>query len=43
MKKEYTNPTIEIVTLDVNDVVTASSYDPLGLLTNENKDNWYNE
>ena len=41
MKKEYTTPVIEIITLENEDIVTSSNYDPLGLL-NQDADLWFN-
>lgn len=42
MKKEYTQPIIEVIVLDTEDIVTASpvSFDPLGIL-DEDSDSWY--
>lgn len=42
MKKEYTQPIIDVIELDTEDIVTGSptSFDPLGIL-NEDSDSWY--
>ncbi len=44
MKKQYTNPTIEVIVLDEIDVMTASgehSFDPSNVLGSSNYDSWY--
>ena len=41
MKKEYTQPIVEVIELNTEDIVTGSNtFDPLGLL-NEDSDSWY--
>lgn len=41
MKKEYTNPEIEIIEFNEEDVITASTYDPDGILGSGNVDDWF--
>lgn len=40
MKKEYTNPTIEVIEVNNEDVIVTSSYDPENIL-NSSSDTWF--
>lgn len=40
MKKEYTTPVIEIITLENEDIVTSSTFDPTGMF-GQDADSWY--
>lgn len=44
MKKEYTNPIIEIIDINTTDVITTSgtdSFDPLSILNDDSAHNWF--
>ncbi len=43
MKKEYTNPIIEIIEFTNEDIFTSStvSFDPDGILSDGEYDNWF--
>jgi len=42
MKKEYTNPTIELEEIELSDVISTSSYDPSNILDDPNASPWFN-